>query len=228
MIKAVIFDLDDTLYNEREFVFRAFREVSDYLGNKYKLNKYSLYTDIIRIFNTKGRGAIFNQICAEYSVEEDVNKLVEVYRDSKPVLNLYKDSEEILGWLKANNYKVGLITDGISKVQWNKIKSLDLERRLDKIVVSDDLGKDYWKPHEKPYREVISALGLKESECVYIGDNPNKDFVGARKLNIHTVRIIREEGDHMSTFLNKDFEADYQMYSLKELIKIINILNSQE
>jgi putative hydrolase of the HAD superfamily len=228
MIKAIIFDLDDTLYNEREFVFGAFKEVSDYLADKYKLNETIVYEDIIQIFKEYGRGKIFNMICEKYSIDENISELIKIYRESKPLLNLYKDAEEILLWLKANNYKIGLITDGMSMVQWNKIDALRLKSRVNSIVVSDDLGKDYWKPHEKPYRECIKVLGIREDECMYVGDNPNKDFIGARKLNISTIRIIREAGDHMKVSLEEAYEADYKINSLKDIIKIINILNKRE
>lgn len=228
MIKAIIFDLDDTLYNEREFVFGAFKEVSDYLADKYKLNETIVYEDIIQIFNEYGRGKIFDKICEKYSIDENISELVNVYRGSKPSLNLYKDAEEILTWLKVNNYKIGLITDGMNKVQWNKIDSLKLKSRVDNIVVSDDLGKDYWKPHEKPYRECIKALDISEYECIYVGDNPNKDFIGARRLNMGTIRIIREDGDHMKVFLDEAYEADYKINSLKDIVKIIDIVNKRE
>lgn len=228
MIKAIIFDLDDTLYNEREFVFGAFKEVSDYLGDKYKLNKKTVYEDIIEIFNEYGRGKIFDSICEKYSIDENVNELVTIYRESKPSINLYSDAEEILTWLKGNNYKIGLITDGMSKVQWNKINTLKLKRRVDNIVVSDDLGKDYWKPHEKPYRECIKYLDVKENECIYVGDNPNKDFIGARKLNMGSIRIIREAGDHMKVFLGEAYEADYKINTLKDITKIISKLNKRD
>jgi putative hydrolase of the HAD superfamily len=63
-------------------------------------------------------------------------------------------------------------------------------------------------------------LRLDFSDCVYIGDNPNKDFITARKLGMGTVRIVRDVGDHMQTRLGKEYEADAVIYSLTELIKL--------
>ncbi|MEM5598044.1 HAD hydrolase-like protein [Niallia circulans] len=54
-------------------------------------------------------------------------------------------------------------------------------------------------------------------DCVYIGDNPNKDFVTAKKLGLHTIRIVREIGDHMQTKLDQGYEADKKIYSLMEI-----------
>ncbi|SHI42243.1 putative hydrolase of the HAD superfamily [Clostridium cavendishii DSM 21758] len=225
MIKTLIFDLDDTLYNERTYVFGAFKEVCDYLGNKHDLNAELLYKDVINIFYEKGRGKIFNDLCDKHNLKENIKNLVSTYRKSRPKLTMYEDALYMLKWLKKHGYNLGVITDGKSIVQWNKIKSLNLEEFVDKIVVSDDLGSEFWKPHEKPYLEVINYFNCKNEECIYVGDNPNKDFVGARKLNLKTIRIIREEGDHMKTFLSKEYEADFNIDSLTEIKEVLKDIN---
>lgn len=221
MIKTLIFDLDDTLYNERNYVFGAFAEVAKFLSYKYKLNEKKLYEDIIDIFEKNGRGKIFDILCEKYKINENIKTLVDVYRNSQPELKLYDDGLQILKYGKKNKFNLALITDGCSKVQWNKIKSLKLENIIDKIIVTDDLGKEYWKPHEKSYLEIIKYFNCNSGECVYIGDNPNKDFIGAKKLGLKTIRIIRAEGDHMKTFLTDEYEADFNIQSLMEVINII-------
>ena len=66
MIRLVIFDLDDTLYNERDFVYSGFMEVATYLSNKYGISKNILFDDMVNILNSRGRGKIFDQICEKY------------------------------------------------------------------------------------------------------------------------------------------------------------------
>lgn len=224
MIKVVLFDLDDTLYNERDFVFSGFLEVATYLGHKYDVSIDRLYSDIIDIFQEDGRGRIFNILCEKHGFDEEINRLVEIYRNTVPQLNLYEDTAAILEKLY-NKYKLGIITDGKSSVQWNKIKALGLEEYMDRIIVTDDYGPEFWKPSEKPFREMINYFGGEPNEFMYIGDNPNKDFVACKEMGMSTVRVIREIGDHMKTFLNKGYEADYIIYSLLELEKILTNLN---
>lgn len=231
MIKTIIFDLDDTLYNERDFVYGAFREVCIYLSKTFNKDYEKLYKDTIEILNIYGRGKIFNILCDKYNISEDVNNLVNVYRNAKPQLQLYEDAFFILRKLNKgfedenpNKCKLGLITDGKAEVQWNKIKALNLQQYMDKIIVTDDYGMDFWKPNEFSYREMMRCFNSTAEECVYIGDNPNKDFVGARNVGMHTVRVIRKTGDHMNTFLDKEYEADFNIKSLKELDNIINNL----
>lgn len=217
MIKALIFDLDDTLYNEKTYVFGAFKEVSNYLGYKYNLDEIKLYNDILDIFHTNGRGKIFNILCNKYNLDESIERLIDIYRNSRPKLNLYDDAGKILKWGKEKGFSIGIITDGCSKVQWNKVKSLDLENIVDKIIVTDDLGREYWKPHKRSYLEIVKFFNVKCGECVYIGDNPNKDFITCKKLDMKTVRIIRKQGNHMKIFLDEEYEADININDLEEL-----------
>ncbi|MGN2369748.1 HAD family hydrolase [Clostridium cagae] len=217
MIKAVIFDLDDTLYNERDFVIGGFKEICKYLSEKYGLEYDELLYKIIEILECHGRGKIFNIICQQYNIDENIEILVDIYRNSKLKLNLYDDSRCILNKLKGN-YKLGIITDGMAKVQWNKIEALNIKSYFNKIIVTDDFGREYWKPHIFSYEEMLRSFKCLPKEVIYVGDNPHKDFIGARELGIKTVRIIRENGDHMKTKVDKRFESDYVINNLEDLL----------
>ena len=218
MIKCLIFDLDDTLYYEKTYVLEAFEEVCKYLSSKYRYDYNKIYERCIEILNQYGRGKIFNILCEEYGIDEDIKKLVEIYRNTKPKLKLYKKSYEVFKFAKENNLKLALITDGCSKVQWNKIKALGLEEVMDKIIVTDDYGNGYGKPHEKSYKEVLNYFNLKPDECIYIGDNPNKDFIGAKKIGMKTIRIIHKQGDHIHDKINIDFDAELTIKDLSYII----------
>lgn len=221
MIKALVFDLDDTLYYEKEYVYEGFRTVSEYLESKYHLDKSELYHKMIKILDKDGRGKIFNIICEEYGINEDIKSLVEVYRNTDPSLKLYTDSEEIISYAHHNNIKMGIITDGCAKVQWKKINALKLNSIVDKIIVTDDYGLEFWKPHERSYLEIAKYFNINPDECIYVGDNPVKDFIGARKCGYKTIRIIREKGDHIHKSLSDEYEADIKISSLLEIKKYI-------
>lgn len=222
----MIFDLDDTLYNERDFVYCGFKAVANYLGKEHGLNVNDIYNSTLDIFHKYGRGKIFNILCHKYDIDEDVGKLVGVYRNTVPDIELYEDGLYILKTLKGN-YGLGIITDGKNTVQWNKIKALNIEKYVDKIIVTDDYGRDYWKPSKEPYRDILNYFNIGPKEAIYIGDNPHKDFISAKILGINTIRIIREVGDHMNTFLSDKYEADYKINSLTEIEKIIGLINEK-
>lgn len=225
MIKCLIFDLDDTLYYEKSYVLGAFKDVCTYLGQKYCVDFKVLYNRCIAILDKYGRGKIFNILCDEFNFKEDISYLVGIYRKSKPDLELYRESNEIIKFAKMNNLYLGLITDGCSQVQWNKIKALGLETKIDKIIVTDDYGQGYGKPHNKSYKDIISYFNVKPCECMYIGDNPKKDFIGAKKLGMKTVRIIYEKGDHIHDEVSVEYEADYIIRSLLDIEVMIELNN---
>ncbi|MDK2932825.1 MAG: putative hydrolase of the superfamily [Clostridiales bacterium] len=219
-MKGIVFDLDDTLYNEKDFVYGGFQEVALYLSHKYVLDSTVLYQQMIDILYKQGRGKVFDIICEQYAFKEDISALVELYRRARPKLHLYEDAET---FLRSNlgKYKLGLITDGLYYVQWNKIKLLGIEKYFDEMIVTDDYGKEFWKPSKAPYIEMSQRLELLFNEMVYIGDNPNKDFYAAKQLGILTIRIIREQGDFINIFLNEDYEADFIVRNLYEVEKFL-------
>lgn len=236
MIRAVLFDLDDTLYRERDFVEQSFRSVAkvlaDYLAGKskpvvkeqvedgagdssFEESPEGLFRQMIELMEQEGRGEIFNRLCERYDVDIPVQELVEIYRGTKPVLSLYPDGEEFLGWLEGRKIKMGLITDGNAEVQHNKIRALGLDRRMDVVLASYDLGLR--KPDRGVYVYCLEKLGCKPEEAVYIGDNPLKDFIGARALGMRTVRIVRPEGLHMWRTPQEGYDADITVNLLTEL-----------
>ena len=220
-MKALVLDLDDTLYNEADFVHGAFKEVAQYLSKKYNIACEELYRAMLRLLAINGRGRIFNDICDSYNLDEDINNLVEIYRNAAPNISLYEDAEHFLKYCQGK-CKLGLITDGIHHVQRNKIRLLDLEKYFDSIIVTDEHGEDFCKPSIKPYVKMAEELGTAFDEMICIGDNPRKDFCGARQLGIYTVRIIRPVGDHMELRLGREYEADMEIASMYELKAVIS------
>ncbi|WP_418791007.1 HAD family hydrolase [Phosphitispora sp. TUW77] len=226
--KAVIFDLDDTLYDERQFVVSGFKAVAQYLADSYGLHNEALLQRMQHLLCENGRGSIFDQVLLDYGLDTSmVSTLVEVYRSHKPALQLYPDAGEILRSLKGNvpdikqEVILGIITDGAAKVQWNKIKALGLEDVMDIIIVTDDYGIDCWKPSPVPYQRVMDKLGVSPESCIYIGDNPEKDFVTARKLGWYTARIWRPGGMCFEIKKGLTYEADYDITALSQLKPIL-------
>lgn len=228
MLRAVLFDLDDTLYRERDFVDQSFRSVAKamagYLSAKRKPgsgqglpgeSEEELFGQMIELMEQEGRGEIFNRLCERYDVDIPVQELVRIYRETEPVLVLYPDGEKFLARLEKEQIKTGLITDGNVQVQHNKIRALGLDQRLDVVLASYDLGLR--KPDTGVYTYCLEKLGCRPEEAVYIGDNPLKDFIGAGKLGMKTVRIIRPEGLHMWRTAQEGYEADRTVHLLTEV-----------
>ena len=123
--------------------------------------------------------------------------------------------------LKQIGIKIGIITDGYKETQRRKIKALRCEDLFDEIIVTDELGREFWKPHEKAYRIIAEKLDVKLHEMIYVGDNDTKDFIGANGLNINTVKINRLNGIYRNLNLSEEFKAKYEIGDIVDLIKLI-------
>lgn len=228
MVKAVVFDLDDTLYYELEYVYEGFKEVTNYLSYTYSLNFNLILDRMKKILVEKGRGSVFDEICMENELDCNILKLVDIYRSCIPKLELYEDSKFILEKLKKKNIKIGIITDGDKNVQNLKLKALGLDKYCDKIIITDEYGKEFWKPNTRSYIDMINYFNIKANEMIYVGDNPTKDFIGCKKVGIKTVRIIRELGDHITKRMDSKYEADIEIKNLFQLEEIMEQEDNNE
>lgn len=215
-----IFDLDDTLYREYDYVMSGFYAVADYMSKlQVQVKKEVIYNSLIQTWKQNGRGKVFDVTCELFDINLNIDSLLDIYRNHKPKLSLYPDASDLLKFCKENDIITGIITDGNSIVQWNKIEALNLRDKVNEIIVSSDLGPNISKPSHMPYEKIAEKLGVCLYNSVYIGDNPHKDFITAKKLGMKTIRIIRSEGDHMKTRLDYEYEADTKIFSLRELCK---------
>jgi putative hydrolase of the HAD superfamily len=216
--RAVIFDLDDTLYREHDYVRSGFAAVARRLAREPGApTPEDLYATLVDEWEQHGRGRVFDVVAERFGLRVPVAELVGVYREHEPSLVLYPDAERALARLEAAGTPVAVLTDGMAAVQRRKLHALGLDRRVGCIVVSDDYGLDAWKPSAVPYRAALEHLGVPSTGAVYVGDNPHKDFIGARALGLGTVRVRRPTGDHTATVLEPEYEADVTVASLDEV-----------
>ena len=203
---VIVFDLDDTLYDEIDFVKSGFREISNYLNNQEYFN--FMWNE----FMTNGSGKIFNKLIEKFNLNISLNKLNEIYRFHFPDIKLPNESKKLLDFAK--NHKTALITDGHYITQQNKYKALNL--KLDYPVFTDFYHTK--KPELKPFLMVMQKY--PNEEYIYISDNPKKDFLAPNKLNWHTLRLKNYNG------IYKDYEntAKFEVYSRSEILEILKNL----
>jgi len=220
-VQAVVFDLDDTLYPEHQFVAGGFREVSSYL-RQAGLAQADLFPALWDRFRRGVRGSIFDEVLAEAGLAPDrqlVAELVAVYRAHRPAIALYPDADALL-CRAFGSKRLGLLTDGPAQVQQSKVQALDIAALFDVLVCTDALGRQYWKPHPAGYQCIMDQLGLAGPECLYVGDNPLKDFAGARSLAWHTAHIHRDDGIYCSA---AGVPADIMVDNLGQLAPLLGL-----
>lgn len=222
MIKGVIFDLDDTLYPEKEFSISGFDFVSKYISRKKKKKSKYILDMLISLFLEK-TDEVFNRLIKNNKEFEifSVKELVNVYRNHTPNISLYKDAESLINYLKKNKYKLGIITDGFISVQKKKIKALHLDKIIDEIIYTDEYGRENWKPSPLGFKIIKDRINLEYDELVYIGDNPRKDFYINKLLGIKTIRLLRD-GFNINNEYYENIKENFRINNFFEVIEIIN------
>lgn len=216
MCKAIIFDLDDTLISEKEYIKSGYKAVSKYIEEKYRLDKEKTYVQLNILFS-ESTSEVFNRFFEINNIKyekEDIINLVNCYRNHIPTIKFYDDVIPTITELKKRRIKVGIITDGYKETQRRKLQVLEAEKIFDEIIVTDELGKKYWKPNPKAFELMKEKLNVEYNEMLYVGDNPEKDFYISKIYPITCVRIMRNE----AVYDDREYKED-----IKEKIRIDNL-----
>jgi putative hydrolase of the HAD superfamily len=215
--RAVLFDLDDTLYRELDFVESGLRAIARELAARTSLDESAVFAAFAASLEAHGRGRTFDHALATLGLDRPgwVEELVALYRAHEPELALYPDASRALDRLRARGVLLGLVTDGHPGVQRAKARALGLERRLDALRFSWDEGSERQKPDPRAYLGALEPLGVEPADAVYVGDDPAKDFIGARRLGMRSVRVLRGRHAHVPAL--PGYEADATLDSLDAL-----------
>ncbi|WP_219838739.1 HAD family hydrolase [Paenibacillus sp. R14(2021)] len=217
MKQAIVFDLDDTLYSENEYVISGFQELDRWVRRRF--NRQGFFEEAMLLYSKGHKGNIFNEALNLLNVQYDyelILQMLKVYREHLPQIQLYPDALWCLQYA-STKAKTGLITDGFLVAQKQKVKSLGIHFYLNYIVYSDELGWQYWKPSPIPYMLMTNGLGISPAACVYIGDNSHKDFITAKRLGWTTVCVKRTNGIYKNAVVDPHYLADYEVSSLYEI-----------
>ena len=189
-IRAVIFDLDDTLYSERDYVRSGFWAVAR------QLPEISRADEKLWAYFQAGKPAIDALLDRENIRDAAVKAAcIGAYREHLPQISLYPGAAELLRQLREQGVLLGILTDGRPEGQRAKLKALGLSNLVDEIIVTDELGGPrFRKPNDIPFRMMQCRLNVPFEQMVYIGDNPRKDFSAPTALGMQTVFFRNPEG----------------------------------
>ena len=241
VIKAVIFDLDDTLVSEYEFVVSGYRYMSERLSKRLGKSAEDINAKLWEL-SEKTYARVFNRLFEAYGVpleEEELKELIHIYRDHPAGLHFYEDVYPTLKGLKERGMLTGIISDGDPKRQWNKINSAvgylpqvpGKEERADRvsfffdeIVLNDEFGgAEFRKPDPKGFITICERLKIDPSEMIYVGDNPAKDFYIASCLPVRTARIIRDKGIYRDREYLNGIRETRRIDKLTDILEMVDI-----
>lgn len=217
--KVIVFDLDDTLYKEIDFLESAYTEIADYFRDQFGI--YGLRGEMLRYYH-EGKD-VFQEIIDFYKRPVTKEFLLNMYRYHKPNIKLDVETKNVLDALNANpDYSLGIITDGRFTSQMNKIEALGLNKYFsedDNIIISEVFN--HGKPDVFSY-SLMECL-LSGDEYVYVGDNPEKDFKGANERGWTTI-CLKDNGRNIhkqDSSLSAEYLPQCCINSITELLNLI-------
>jgi putative hydrolase of the HAD superfamily len=204
--KIFVFDLDDTLYSERDFEKSGIEFVYENLSIKH----ISLET----ILNNRENW--IEQIIDGSNNQITLQIVLDIYRNHFPSIQLYNDAKVFLEKLLSQGTEMSLITDGRSITQRNKLKALGIETFFKNIVISEEVNSE--KPSEYNFRMVMDNK-IAEN-YIYIADNPKKDFITPNKLGWTSICLLdRGQNVHKQNFnISNEYLPLFSISSFEEII----------
>jgi putative hydrolase of the HAD superfamily len=218
--KSIIFDLDDTLYNEIDYLKSAYKEIAATIAKKSSgiFNEENIYNDLCFFYAQKKD--TFLEVIEKYNLKNILKEdLLKLYRNHYPSINLIYENENLLKKLKANGHKLGLITDGRTIQQRNKIKALNIEKYFDYILISEEFGTE--KPNPSNFNYFVELFG--ESSFFYVADNVSKDFIAPNNMGWKTICLMDNgKNIHKQQFkISEAYLPHFKIHNLREILNLI-------
>lgn len=223
MIKAVLIDIDDTIFDFEKCSKNSFLKTLEKFNLKFKEQDFSYFNKVNHILWTK-------QKLGEINIKEVFikrNYLMGKYFNLDIEKGLFNDLfvkflydeiemvdgiEDLLLYL-SDKYKIFTASNGIFKMQENRLKKSNLDKYFDKIFVSDKIG--YEKPDKKFFQKIMDLTKFSNDDLIMIGDSIKSDIIGAKNSKIKSIYFNKED----KKISDKNFT--YQVKNLSEIKKIL-------
>ncbi|RMF07392.1 MAG: HAD family hydrolase [Candidatus Neomarinimicrobiota bacterium] len=225
MIKAVIFDLDNTLLDFIKMKQDAVRAaISAMIEAGLNIDPDEAFQSIFDLYQEKGweNQEVFNDFMKQTIGKVDNKFLaagVVAYRRAREAsLLVYPNVNRTLFTLLKMGIKLAVVSDAPSREAWMRIYYLNLHHVFDVVLTFDETRVR--KPSPVPFKMALDRLGITADEALMIGDWPERDVVGAKQLGIRT--IFARYGD---TFGTVHSGADWDINDIYEVVGIVQELN---
>ena len=217
---CICIDLDDTLYNEIDYVISGYREISKYIENeqKIKIRNFPKKKDVLNYKKTHlQRFLKKNQVRGI-----PIKFLINILRNHKPKLSLSKKNLKKLILIRKHFKNLILVTNGRKITQRNKIKSLNINKFFREILISDEIGVK--KPNKLIYKKIFNEF--PNANKIFIGDNLSIDLKAPIRLNQKTI-IIKNRNNriHKLNENDKSYKKINLIYEQFHEIRINDIKN---
>lgn len=187
---VVVFDIDDTLYFERDYVESGFRHVAQEVAKDTPYEAEAIFEYLWGLFKNGVRGDTFDRLLEENPDVRHrwtVEALVERYREHEPDIEWNPQMKDVVHELDSQ-FPLAVLSDGPLPSQRAKVRGLNLEEHFDPIILTREVAADAEKPDPRPFRRAEEKTAKSGTSLVYLADNPTKDFVAPNELGWTTIR----------------------------------------
>ncbi len=212
-----IFDLDDTLYPERDYVVSGFRAVARWGAAEFGWSEESSLACMLDLLARHGRGRVFNSWLEIHGVRPStrvVDTALRVYRHHSPEIKLPEPHRALLERLAVRS-PLYLVTDGHKIVQAKKVAALGIAPFFAGVYITHRYGRAAAKPSPRCFELIKRRTEAAWTDMLYVGDNPAKDFVTLNKIGVRTVRVMT--GNHAQDRAKPGYDAVHRIDRLPEL-----------
>jgi putative hydrolase of the HAD superfamily len=199
-VKAVVFDLDDTLIAESDWVRSGYEAVAEHLRTNYPGPTREDLVGLMAAAYRHDSRHVFDQVANQlepvpWARIPLVTECVQIYRHHTPPLTPLPGVLDLLTWARAR-WTLVIATGGYSPSQRVKVRASGLGTRVDRLLFEDDLPAGWAKPNVAWFLKAASLAGVPPTACVHVGDNPARDCRAAKRAGMRTVRIRWPSGIH--------------------------------
>ena len=188
MTRALLFDLDDTLYAERQFVRSGFRVVAAEVETRFGVPRREALATLVGALRRGRRRRALQDLCEHHVLSAGIiPDLVETIRAHTPVMRLPDSTVAVLHAARRAGWRIGVVTNGLPAIQARKVDALGLRQFVDVIVFADECGAGLGKPERAGFDAALAALGMPADLAVFVGDDLRCDVFGARLAGMRTV-----------------------------------------
>jgi len=209
MIKAIYFDIDDTLYDTSGFAELARKAaLSVMIDAGLPLNSQEAYILLREIIKEKGSNydKHFNVLTKRVFGEEKplliALGMITYHNVKFALLRLFPDTISTLIYLKKKGYRLGVISNGLTIKQWEKLIRLDLYHFFDEVVTSEE--SEVEKPNKAIFKLAMNRMNCEPQMSVMIGNNFKEDIMGAIKVGMSAILVNSQLNDAEIEFINKE------------------------
>jgi len=192
----VAFDLEDTLYPEESWIRSGYAAIEGGLKRLYGADGFA--AKAWSWYKVGERERALAKTLEEMGLPHDrpaLEFVERLYVSHTPQIQIYPDVLPALETLHMRA-AVAIVTDGPPTLQRRKIDALKIDHFIHRVVFTEEWGIEFRKPHARGFQELQDWMGLPAHKCMYVGDDPARDFAGPRKLGWHVLRIRRRDGVH--------------------------------